>query len=104
DADPQVGRVVFAGIDLLDDARNAHEIDARAELVGADHRRARDDQHRDRLVGLDDGIGDGAAAADVAEAERVVAVDQHTLGPAAVGHDASPARAPAPAFAGRTMP
>ena len=86
DADPEVGRVVLAGVDLLDHARDAHEVDARAELVGADHRRARDDQHRDRLVGLDDGVGDGAAAAHMAETERVVAVDQHTLGPAAVRH------------------
>ena len=79
DVEPQIGRIVLAGVDLLDHARDAHEVDARAELVGADHRRAGQNQHGDRLVGLDDGIGDGAAAADMAEAERVVAVDQHTL-------------------------
>jgi hypothetical protein len=79
DADPKVGRVVFAGVDLLDHARDAHEIDARVELVGADHGRARDDQHRHGRVGLDDGIGNGAAAAYMAETEGIVAVDQHTL-------------------------
>ncbi len=79
DADPKVGRIVLAGVDLLDDARDAHEVDARAELVGADHGRARDDQHRHGRVGLDDGIGDGAAAAHMAETEGIVAVDQHTL-------------------------
>ena len=86
DADPEVGRVVFAGLDL-DHAGHAHEVDAGAELVGADHGRARDDQHRDRMVGLDDGVGDGTATAHMAETERVVAVEQHTLGPAAGEHE-----------------
>ena len=60
------------------------------------------------VVGLDDGVGDGAAAAHMAETEGVVAVDQHTLGPAACGHamrlpvaEAPPA--PTGDF-GRTMP
>ncbi len=79
DTDPKVGRVVFAGVDLLHDARDAHEVDARVELVGADHRRTRNDQHRHGRVSLDDGVGDGAAAAHMAETEGIVAVDQHTL-------------------------
>jgi len=36
DIHPQVGRIVLAGVNLLHHARNAHEVDARAELVGAD--------------------------------------------------------------------
>src|SRR4029077_13995554 len=86
DADPEVGRVVLAGLDLLYHSRHAHQVGAGTELVGADHGRARNDQHRDRMVGLDDGIGDGPATAHMAETERVVAVEQHTLGPAACGH------------------
>ena len=98
----------YSPFDLLDDARDAHEVDARAELVGADDRRARQDQDRDVVVGLDQGVGDRAAAAHMAEAERVVAVDQHTLGPAACGHAGVSLLAearPAPTgVCGRTMP
>jgi hypothetical protein len=79
DADPEVGRIVLAGVDLLDHARDAHEVDARAEFIRADDRRARDDQDGDRAIGLDERIGDRAATADMAETVRVVAVEQHTL-------------------------
>ena len=76
DVEVQVERGVLA-VAQLDHARHAHEIDARAEVEAADDRRARKDQHRELLVALDQRVRDRAAAAQVAEAERVVAVDQY---------------------------
>ena len=91
DVHAQVRRIVLAGFDLHH-AGNTDEIDARTEFVGADDRRAGQDQHRNRLVGFDDGIGDGAAATHMAEAERIVAVEKHTLGSGAGGHWPLPRR------------
>ena len=79
DADPEVGGVVLAGIDLLHHPRDAHEIDARAKFVGTDHRRSGQNQDRQRMVGFDDVVRDRPAAADMAEAEGVVTIEQHTL-------------------------
>ncbi|MNC95506.1 hypothetical protein D3C83_126480 [compost metagenome] len=44
DIDQQVERGVFA-VAQLDDAGNAHEVDAAAEVEAADQRRAGQDQH-----------------------------------------------------------
>ena len=73
--DVQAERLVLAVVQL-DDARDAHEIDARAEIEAADDRRARQDQDRHALEPIDERVRDRAAAAQVAEAEAVVAVDQ----------------------------
>jgi hypothetical protein len=75
DVQVQVERGVFAAAQL-DHAGHAHEIDARAEIEGADDRRAGQDQHRDVLEFLHQRMRDGAAAAQMAEAHRIVAVDQ----------------------------
>ena len=74
--DVQSERLVFAVVQL-DDTGNAHEIDARQEIEAADDRRARKNQDRDPLVSVDDRVGDRPAAAQVPEAEAVVAVNQY---------------------------
>jgi hypothetical protein len=56
---------------------HAHEVDARAEVEAADDRRARQDQDGELLVALDERVRDGAAPAQVAEAEGVMAVDEY---------------------------
>ena len=73
--DVQAERLVFA-VGELDDAGNADEIDARQEIEAADDRRAGKDQDRNAFVSIDDRVRDRAAAAQMAEAEAVVAVDQ----------------------------
>ena len=73
--DVQAERLVLA-VGELDHARDAHEVDARAEIEAADDRRARQDQHRHALEPVDQRVRDRAAAAQVAEAEAVVAVDE----------------------------
>ena len=55
---------------------NPDEIDPRAEVEAADDGRARQDQHRHALEAVDHRMRDRPAAAQVAEAEAVVAVDQ----------------------------
>src|SRR5262249_16200094 len=76
DVEVQVERRVLA-VAQLDHARDAHEIDARAEVEAADDRRAGEDQDRELLEAVDERVREGAAAAEVAEAERVVAVDEY---------------------------
>src|SRR5215469_17307398 len=71
-------RGIFA-VAQLDDAGDAHKINACPEVEAADDRRAREDQHREVLVGLDERMRDRPAAAEVAESEGVVAVDQHAF-------------------------
>src|SRR5690606_20969594 len=66
-----------------------HEVDAGAEIERADDRRARQDQNRQRLMGLGQGMGDLAATPQMPQAEAVVAVDEDTLAPAPVLHAAS---------------
>ena len=73
--DMPVHRCVFA-VAQLDDARDLHEIDAGAIVEGAGDRGARDDQDVEAAIILDQRMRDGAAAAEMAEAERVVAVHQ----------------------------
>ena len=76
EVDVQTERLVFAVVQL-DDARDANEIDAGQEVEAADDRRSRQDQHRYALEAVDDRVRDRAAAAQVAEPEAVVAVDQY---------------------------
>src|SRR5690349_21865350 len=72
----QVERGVFT-VAKLDHTGNADEVHPAAEVETADDRRARQDQDREVLVTLDQRMGDRPAAAQVAEAESVVAVNQH---------------------------
>jgi hypothetical protein len=75
DVDQQAqGRVVARA--QLDHPRDADEVDPGPEVKTADDRRAGQDNDRHVLVLVDQGMGNGAAAAQVAEAERVVAVDE----------------------------
>src|SRR5437870_10174072 len=74
--DMQAERGIVA-VAQLDDAGDADEIDPGAEVEAADDRRPGQDEDGDVLVVLDQGMGDGPAAAQVAEAEGVVAVDQN---------------------------
>src|SRR4029077_11786841 len=74
--DMQAERCVIAGAQL-DDAGHADEIDPGAELEAADDRRPGQDEDRDVLVVLDQRMGDRAAAAQMAEAEGIVAIDQN---------------------------
>jgi len=67
---------LVAAVAALLDAGNADIVDAVAELEARDHRRARDDDHRDVRKARDQRVGDRPAAADMAEPEGVVAVDQ----------------------------
>src|SRR5262245_2031217 len=76
DVEVQVERRVLA-VAQLDHAGHAHEVDARAEIEAADDRRAGEDQDRELLVALDQRVRDRPAAAQVAEAEGVVAVDEY---------------------------
>jgi hypothetical protein len=75
DVDVQAERGVLA-VAQLDHAGHAHEIDACPEIEAADDRRAREDEDRDVLVVLDQRVRDGAAAAEVPEAEAIVAIDE----------------------------
>ena len=75
DVQMQIERGVLA-VPQLDHAGHAHEVDARAEIEAADDRRARKDEDRELLEILDEGMRDRAAATQMAEAKRVVAVDQ----------------------------
>ena len=68
-------RGIFA-IAQLDDAGHLHEIDAGAIVEGPGDGRARDDQHLHAAIGFDQRMRDGAAAAQVAKSECVVAVKQ----------------------------
>ena len=76
EADVEAVRLVVAVLQL-DDAGDAHEIDPLAEAEAADDRRAGQDQHGDVRAMADEGVRDGPAAAQVAQAEAVVAVDQN---------------------------
>ena len=76
DVEVQVERRVLA-VTQLDHAGHAHEVDARAEVEAADDRRARQDQDRELLVALDQRVRDHAAAAQMAEAERVMTVNEY---------------------------
>src|SRR3546814_5089506 len=66
-----------------------HEVDTGAEIERADDGRAGEDQDRQRLVGVGQGMGDLAAAPQMPQAEAVVAVNEDTLAPAAVLHAGS---------------
>jgi hypothetical protein len=89
DVEVQVERGVLA-VPELDHAGNAHEVDARAEVEAADDRRARKDQDGELLEALDQRMREGAAAAQVAEAEGVVAVDEYAAIVPSVPHGAPP--------------
>ena len=58
-------------------ARHPHEIDAVAELEAADHRRTGDNDNRRVRIGAHQRIGDRAGSPQMAEAERVVTVDEN---------------------------
>ena len=60
----------------LDHAGHPHEIDARLEVETADDGRSRDDQDLQLRKRLGQRVRDGAATADVAQPETVVAVDE----------------------------
>ena len=103
DVDVQVERGVFA-VAQLDDAGHAHEIDARLEIEAADDRRARQDQDRQVLVALDQRMRHRPAAAQMAEAQRVMAVNENAgatalNGPSSLAQGCGPPLAPRP----RTM-
>ncbi len=89
DIHPQLQGGVLAVLQL-DDAGNTHEIYTLAEFEIPDYGRARQDQHADAWVVLHEGVGDRPAAAQMAEAEGVVTVDQDS--PISVGHDRSLSR------------
>ena len=90
DVDVQAERRVLA-IAQLDDAGYADKIDPRPVVEVADDRRAGKDQYRHARMTLDQGMGDRPAPAQMAESERVVAVDQDPGVAAARYHDQSPA-------------
>ena len=75
DVDVQTERLVFAVVQL-DDAGDADEVDASPEIEAPDDRRARQDQDRQTLEAIDESVRDSPTAAQVAQAEAVVAVDQ----------------------------
>ena len=77
DVDMKLQRRVLA-VAQLDDARHPHEVDPGAKIEAADDRRAGQDQHRQVTVALDERVRDRAAAAQMAEAEAVVTIDQKT--------------------------
>src|SRR5207249_5714036 len=89
DIEVQIERRVVA-VAQLDDAGHAHEVDARAKVEAADDRRAGEDQDGELLVALDQCMRDRAAAAQVAEPEGVVAVDEYATILAARSHTAAP--------------
>ena len=95
DIQRQLERDVVAAAQF-DDPRNAHEVDPVLEAEAADDRRAREDENRDGLVGLDQCVGDLAAAPEMPKAEGIVAVDQDALGPprrsCELAHSLRPAR------------
>ena len=74
----QVERRVVADAQF-DHARHAHEIDPGAEVEAADDRRAGEDQHREVAAPADQRMRDRAAAAQMAEPEAVMAVDEDAL-------------------------
>ena len=73
--DMQVERGVFA-IAQLHHSGNAHEVDARAEVETANDRRAGKYQDRQVFETVHQRMGNGPAAAQVAQAKGVMAVDQ----------------------------
>ena len=77
DVDVQAERGILA-VSQLDDAGDADEIDSGTEIEAPDDRRARQDEHRQRLAARDERVRDGPAPAQVPEPEGVVAVDQHS--------------------------
>ena len=60
----------------LDDARHADEVHPGAEAEAPDDGRPRQDEDVQLPVLLDEGMGDGPAAPEMTEAERVVTVDE----------------------------
>ena len=80
--------VAFVGD--LHDARHADEVDVRRKAEGADDRRAGDHQDRQIVAIGDERLRDRAAAAQMPEPERIVAVDQHPR--RTVGHSGPPRR------------
>src|SRR3546814_18498875 len=85
----QVERRILA-VPQLDHARDAHEIHACPEIEAADDRRSRQDQDGEIAPGLDEGMGDGAASAQMAEPETVLDVGPDTVGAGRAGHAISP--------------
>jgi hypothetical protein len=59
---------------------------ARSEIEGTDDRGARQDQHRQLLEALDQRVSDRAAAPQMPQPERIVAVDQDASVVAALSH------------------
>ena len=76
DVHVQAERGVLA-VAQLDDARHADEVDPGAEIEAPDDRRARQDEHGQRLAARHQRVRDGPAPAQMPEPEGVVAVDQH---------------------------
>jgi hypothetical protein len=91
--DMALQRRVFA-VAQLDDARDLHEVDAGAIIEGTGDRRAGNDQHVEAAIFLHQRMGDRATPAQMAEAERVVAVHEDAGMFEASAHGAS-LRAPA---------
>ncbi len=70
-------RGIFA-VAQLDYARDLHEVDARPIVERAGDRGSGDDQNVEAAIILDQRMRDRAAAAQVAETERVVAIHEDT--------------------------
>ncbi len=71
----KVQRCVFA-IAKLDHTGNADEIDPGAKVEAADDRRAGQDQYGQIRIFAHQGVGDGTASPQMAEAHGVVTIDQ----------------------------
>src|SRR3546814_17889002 len=77
DVHRQVQRGVLP-VAQLDDAGNADKVHPAAEIEAADDRRYGENQDRQVLVAFHHGMGDRAAAAQMAEAESVAAGNKDT--------------------------
>ena len=74
--DMQPERRILAVVEF-DHTGNTNEVHPGAKIEAADDRRARENQYREPLVFLDQGMGDCTATTQVTQPERVVAVYQH---------------------------
>ncbi len=84
-AKPQRRRIIevqkldpIDAVSVAGQAWELHVVDARRHPKCVQHRRPGKDQHRHFGVSLGQRLGDGEHAADVAEAEGVVGINQHS--------------------------